>query len=107
MYAAPRECPLPGHLALAAATAMLFGNMSAASAACLHSAPDLSILSEDETRAAVAGSLLELTNTTLAVRLEAAASAQHYTVFTTTSAWQPELINMTRNWFAHIKRCAV
>ncbi len=97
---------LPHKLALVAAVFTVLTGVSTASAACLRGGPDLSALSKAETRAVASGSLLELTNATLAARLEAAASAQRYILYTTTSAWQPESINMTVNWFAHIQRCA-
>lgn len=97
---------LPHKLALVAAVFTVLTGVSTASAACLRGGPDLSALSEAETRAVASGDLLELTNATLAARLEATASAQRYILYTTTSAWQPESINMTVNWFAHIQRCA-
>ncbi len=52
------------------------------------------------------GALLELTNATLAARLAAAASPERCIIFTTTSAFLPPLLNMTRNWFAHLHKCA-
>ena len=107
MCPAPRRRPLQlENLALVAAALTVLAGMSTASAACLRGGPDLSALSEAETRAVASGSLLELTNATMAARLEAAASAQRYIMYTTTSAWQPESVNMTVNWFAHIQRCA-
>ena len=56
--------------------------------------------------AITSGSLLELTNSTLERRLKAVASRpERCIIFTTTSAWLPPLLNMTRNWFAHVHRC--
>ena len=52
------------------------------------------------------GALLELTNATLARRLAAAATPEKCIIFTTTSAFLPPLLNMTRNWFAHVHKCA-
>ena len=105
MWPGPRRCQLHGPQALAVAALTLLSSVGAASAACLRGGPDLSNLGELDSRAAADGALLELTNATLAARLEAASSAQRYIIFTTTSAWQPELINMTLNWFGHIQRC--
>ena len=59
-----------------------------------------------ETQLVREGSLLELTNATLAARLAAAASPEKCIIFTTTSAFLPPLLNMTRNWFAHVHKCA-
>ena len=50
--------------------------------------------------------VLELTNATLAKRLQQVASAEKCIIFTTTSAFLPPLLNMTRNWFAHVHKCA-
>lgn len=50
-------------------------------------------------------SLLELTNATLAQRLRDVASPEKCIIFTTTSAFLPPLLNMTRNWFAHVHKC--
>ena len=106
MCPAPRRWQRPRELALAAAVlALLTGVSTASAASCLRGGPDLSSLSEVKTRAVASGDLLELTNATVAARLEAAASAQRYILYTTTSAWQLESINMTVNWFAHIQRC--
>lgn len=55
---------------------------------------------------AALGALLELTNATLAARLAAVASAEKVIMFTTTSAFLPPLLNMTRNWFMHVHKCA-
>ena len=106
MCPAPRRRPLPHRPTLLAAVLALLAGVSTASAACLRGGPDLAALSETDTRAAASGDLLELTNATLAARLGAAASSQRYILYTTTSAWQPDSINMTVNWFAHIQRCA-
>ena len=51
-------------------------------------------------------SQLELTNATLAKRLREVASPEKCIIFTTTSAFLPPLLNMTRNWFAHVHKCA-
>ena len=48
---------------------------------------------------AASGAALELTNATLAAQLAAVASPEKCIIFTTTSAFMPELLNMTRNWF--------
>ena len=100
-----RPCAFPSGAALAAAAVVLLLSTTAAAGACVRGGPDLANLNDDQLRAAEAGSLLELNNDTLAAHLEAASSAQRYIIFTTTSAWQPELLNMTRNWFAHLQRC--
>ena len=49
--------------------------------------------------------LLELSNATLAARLRDVASPERCIIFTTTSAFLPPLLNMTRNWFAHVHKC--
>ena len=51
------------------------------------------------------GALLELTNATLAAQLAAVASPEKVIMFTTTSAFLPPLLNMTRNWFMHVHKC--
>jgi hypothetical protein len=101
-----RPCAFSGGPALAAAAVVLLLSTTVAAGACVRGGPDLANLNDDQMHAAEAGSLLELNNDTLAARLEAASSAQRYILFTTTSAWKPELLNMTRNWFAHVQRCA-
>lgn len=50
-------------------------------------------------------SLLELTNATLGKRLGDVASPEKCIIFTTTSAFLPPLLNMTRNWFTHVHKC--
>ena len=100
-----RPCAIPSAVALALATVSLLLFDTAAAGPCVRGGPDLSNLNDDQKRAAEEGTLLQLTNDTLAAYLEAASSAQRYVLFTTTSAWQPDVLNMTRNWFAHVQRC--
>ena len=60
----------------------------------------------DERHPAItSGTLLELTNVTLEGRLRAVASPERCIIFTTTSAYLPPLLNMTRNWFSHVHKC--
>ena len=62
-------------------------------------------VAEELPAAVTSGSLLELTNATVERRLKAVASPEKCIIFTTTSAFLPPLLNMTRNWFAHVHRC--
>jgi hypothetical protein len=63
------------------------------------------VVAEELPPAVTSGSLLELTNATLERRLRAVASPEKCIIFTTTSAFLPPLLNMTRNWFAHVHKC--
>ena len=62
---------------------------------------------EQQSQLVMQASVLELTNATLARRLKAVASPEKCIIFTTTSAFLPPLLNMTRNWFANIHKCAL
>jgi len=58
----------------------------------------------DAEPALILGDQLELTNATLAARLVEVASPEKCIIFTTTSAYLPALLNMTRNWFMHVHK---